>query len=383
MKKENLFPPEIIEFTTEEHFSENNKSFSLIYIGLIVAIVTAFLLLPVIKITVSTQARDIVRSVSENVNVLTSIYGQVRYSNITEGKSISKGDTLLVLRSDRIDEQIRHNSFQKAENHEYINDLNHLIVGDYNLVNSPRFRQEMSQYKAKLDELDVSFQLIEKEFLLAKHLFDEKVTAEMEYVQAKNQYELFYSQIELFQKQAKNNWMSEQTSLIRENTHIESTILQLEEEKTQYVLTAPDSGTLSQTLGIQSNSFVSPGVILGQISPDDDIIVECYISPKDIGFIFPGQSVRIQVDAFNYNQWGLIYGEVMHVSEDIILDGNNPVFRVRCSIFEDHLLLKSGHKGYLKKGMTLTGRFDLTRRSLFQLLFDKVDNWLNPKLKNS
>lgn len=30
--------------------------------------------------------------------------------------------------------------------------------------------------------------------------------------------------------------------------------------------------------------------------------------------------------------------------------------------------------------MTLTGRFMITKRSLFQLLYDKTDNWLNPKI---
>jgi HlyD family secretion protein len=58
-----------------------------------------------------------------------------------------------------------------------------------------------------------------------------------------------------------------------------------------------------------------------------------------------------------------------------------PVFRVRCSLDTKFLQLKNGYKGDLKKGMTLTGRFYLTDRSLWQLLFDKVDKWVNPKLK--
>jgi hypothetical protein len=29
--------------------------------------------------------------------------------------------------------------------------------------------------------------------------------------------------------------------------------------------------------------------------------------------------------------------------------------------------------------MTLTTRYIITRRSLFDLLFDKIDDWLNPK----
>ena len=47
-----------------------------------------------------------------------------------------------------------------------------------------------------------------------------------------------------------------------------------------------------------------------------------------------------------------------------------------------------GHSGVLatvlavdKKGMTVQARFIVARRSFWQLLFDKVDNWLNPNLK--
>lgn len=39
---------------------------------------------------------------------------------------------------------------------------------------------------------------------------------------------------------------------------------------------------------------------------------------------------------------------------------------------------KNGYKGYLKKGMTLQARFIITERTLWQLLYDKVDDWINP-----
>jgi HlyD family secretion protein len=42
------------------------------------------------------------------------------------------------------------------------------------------------------------------------------------------------------------------------------------------------------------------------------------------------------------------------------------------------LRLKSGQEGEIKKGMTFNARFVIARRSLFQLLYDKVDDWLNP-----
>jgi len=137
---------------------------------------------------------------------------------------------------------------------------------------------------------------------------------------------------------------------------------------------------LLQTAGIETGSFVIPGQELAKLSPHDDLIVECYVSPSSIGFLKKGQRVRFQFDAFDYNQWGLLEGEVYSISDDIVSVDNQPVFKVRCTLSRTFLTLRTGQKGYLRKGMTLTGRFVLTRRTLFQLLFDKVDDWLNPKI---
>ena len=38
---------------------------------------------------------------------------------------------------------------------------------------------------------------------------------------------------------------------------------------------------------------------------------------------------------------------------------------------------------HIKKGMTLQARFYVTRRTLFQLLYDKADDWLNPNVSVS
>jgi len=124
-----------------------------------------------------------------------------------------------------------------------------------------------------------------------------------------------------------------------------------------------------------------PGQPIASISNDSNLLVECYVSPSDIGYIKENQQAAFQLDAFNYNQWGLAHGIVREISRDVITMNNQPVFRVRCSLDTKYLQLKNGYKGDLKKGMTLTGRFYLTDRSLWQLLFDKVDNWMNPKLQ--
>ena len=88
--------------------------------------------------------------------------------------------------------------------------------------------------------------------------------------------------------------------------------------------------------------------------------------------------VNFQVSAFNYNQWGLATGNILEIGNDIQMVNDTPMFRVACSLNQDFLALKNGFKGQLKKGMLVNARFELTQRSLFDLLYDKMDDWLNP-----
>lgn len=71
-------------------------------------------------------------------------------------------------------------------------------------------------------------------------------------------------------------------------------------------------------------------------------------------------------------------GEIIEISDDIEMIDNQPVFKARCIIHQTHLKLKNGTAGKLGKGMMLRARFELTERSLFDLLYDKMDDWLNP-----
>jgi len=126
--------------------------------------------------------------------------------------------------------------------------------------------------------------------------------------------------------------------------------------------------------------MVSANEVLAEISPDSGMVVETYIPPKDIGYLTVGTQVNLQIDAYNYNQWGMASGNVIAISADVFTDSGQPYFKVRCKLNEDKLALNNGYEGKLKKGMTLQARFFVTKRTLFQLLYDKADDWLNPNI---
>jgi len=103
-----------------------------------------------------------------------------------------------------------------------------------------------------------------------------------------------------------------------------------------------------------------------------------YVTPRDIGLLQPGNPARILVDAFNYNDWGFITGRVTEISDDFVMIEDRPVFRVGVALDRTELQLRNGFRGKLKKGMTLQARFMVTERTLFQLLRDDINDWLNP-----
>lgn len=175
-------------------------------------------------------------------------------------------------------------------------------------------------------------------------------------------------------------WQSDLSRYQIEFTELESLQKQLLEEKETYVIKASATGTIQQLTGKYVGSSIQAGENLGIISPDSNLLVECYVSPQDIGFLRKDMQANFQINSFNYNQWGLASGKILNVANDFIIQNQKPVFKVQCLLDKTFLKLKTGYVGKIKKGMSLRARFIITRRSIYQLMYDKVDDWVNPKV---
>jgi len=375
-----LFPSDIINNTSESLFVKRTVKSKAIYLIVIFIIVAVLIALPLIYVSITTQARGIIRTPNENNPIQSVVYGEVKEIRMFENKIVQKEDTLLILNSGNIEEQIRRNQQRIFEDSYFIADIDAIQTENKRII-TKKYLTEQQYYHSAIKELQTNINYLNQELQTSKQLYDKNVSPLTEYLQQKNTYEKSVGQLANLKEQFRNRWAAERTGYEIEIRELHSSIKQLEEEKTKYVLKAPEAGSIIQLIGIQKGSFISPGQSIGFISNDDDLLVDCYISPTDIGYLKLGQKVAFQIDAFNYNQWGLAHGHVLEISNDVISINEQSVFRVRCSLDTQYLQLKNGHKGYLKKGMTLTGRFYLTDRSLWQLLFDKVDNWINPNLQ--
>jgi len=336
--------------------------------------------LPLVYVDISSQSRGVIRSPYENTTIQSAIYGEIISYRMQENKTVKKGDTLIVLNSDKLDEQIALAKNKVQENDFFISDLDCLLKTQYNQLLTPKYRGEYYRYRAKINELQINVNYLRKELATQKSLVDQKVISNYEYLQSRNNYDKASEQLKASEQEYHSNWVAEQTALNQQNIELTSNIRQFEREKSQFVIPAPISGTLVQVAGFQKNNFIAPGQNLAYISSNSGLLAECYISPSDIGYVRQNQPVTFQFDAFNYREWGMIHGKVKEILSDVVLIDQKPMFRVRCSLNAGSLQLRNGYEGKIQKGLTFTANFQLNRRSLWQLLFDKIENWLNPKL---
>ena len=368
---------------TLENLIAKNKTKSIsIYLVVVIAIATFIGLLPIIKIDISSQSRGIIRSKIDNVPVTSAVSGKIVALKLKNNALVQKGDTLLIISKENLESEKQLNDTIYKTNETILQDLEMVLKGKFNLQTS-LIREEYYKYTTQKAELQSKVAQAQINFNRYKTLFDKGVIAKAEF--EKYQFDLQFAKQALnsFVKQQMANWQNKKNELTLQLKNITGSNNKLNIEAQNYVVIAPITGTIENFNGVQAGSILNASQPIAQISPVDNLVVESTVSPNDIGLIKPNQKVKFQLDAFNYNQWGLLTGKVIDIDKNITLQENQAFFKVRCALDSKELKLKSGYKTQVSKGMTLTTRYIITRRSLFDLLFDKVDDWLNPKqIKN-
>ncbi|GAB3266791.1 hypothetical protein GCM10027347_35030 [Larkinella harenae] len=307
---------------------------------------------------------------------------------VRENQAVRAGQPLLRLQTEILDTKLRLQTAQQNEKRTYIRDLERLTkLTDRDLLSisglaSPLYRQQYEQFRYLVHENRQTQQKRKRELEVSQQLYTDKVIPRLEFEDKEFAYNTVAAQYQTLVERQRSDWQTALTEHRLTLTELLAQKRQLQQERELSTVKAPVGGTISQLSGRYAGSFVQSGEVIGVISPDSTLIVECYVRPKDIGLLQTGQKARFQIDAFDYNQWGLLEGQVLDVANDFVLIDNQPVFNVRCRLDQSYLTLKNGYRGHLKKGMTVRARFIVTRRSLYELLYDKADDWLNPVNKS-
>ncbi len=383
-----LFPKEIIELSQENNFHRHSVKTRVIYFVTVCFLVTLLALLPMIKLDVGIRSQGIIRPMVDIVPIQSPVSGHIRSLNVTENSSIKRGELFARIEAPELNEQIRFNKRRRQQIGGFLSDLTALLQTDStesnsnNFIQSTRYRQSYLAYKQQLSNSKQRINRLLSVYRREQVLHDRNAVSTVSLDEARFAWQDAVGQYRLLVEQQKNRWKQDLVTFQNERDELESEYERLRQERRRYDIRSPVSGTVQNIAGIYDSSFVYHNQVLGEISPDTNLIAEVYIDPRNIGLLEEGMPVRMQIDAYNYNHWGVATGRIVSISRDIRLNGDQPHFRIQCSIDQTYLELSTGVRGELKKGMTLQARFIMARRSLLQLLYDKMDDWINPNRGN-
>ena len=376
-----IFPFEWTHPSSELLNAQINRRSSLIYMLLIAIFIMMIGALPQIKVDVGVQARGAIRDIQNNATIRSPIQGQVFYHHLVEDRAVKKGEKLLVLNSAALDAEHERIEQEIQSNVDLEQDLNALLKhnGAVVTLHSGLYQQAFNQYSREVSTLEIKKQYSQSVLQRANKLYQQQIIAKMEWEKAQLDADLANSELQLLKEQQRKTWEIEAQRIRQQLLELRTRLNLLHNQARNHTIYAPCSGTLVQTNGIKIGSYVMPGQQLAFISTQDSLLAEIYIPAHQIGYICKNARVRLLLDAYNFHEWGTVNGQVKEVSSEVKIVNKTPVLLAKVSLDRKALKLKNGYVGKLKKGMTLSAHFILQKRSLFALLYDKAEDWLDPR----
>ena len=125
----------------------------------------------------------------------------------------------------------------------------------------------------------------------------------------------------------------------------------------------------------------APGYVVGnnekpilKIVPIDDLVARIFVSNKDIAFLKIGQTVKIRVDAYPYNEFGEIEGQIDSIGSDVLEPDeqfNFYRFPVTVKMDEPYILHKNKQLPLIT-GMSLSVNIVLRQRPVISLFTERI-----------
>jgi HlyD family secretion protein len=149
-------------------------------------------------------------------------------------------------------------------------------------------------------------------------------------------------------------------------------------------LKAPQDGVIKALATHTAGTVVQPGTVLASLVPRDERLkAEVWVSNQDIGFVRPGQPVKLKFAAYPFQKYGMGQGSVEHVSAEAqseeeareagIAVGGKPPLRYKALIaLASNALETDGRRHPLSVGMQTTAEILLGRRTVMEYLLSPV-----------
>lgn len=387
----------------------NNRPF--IYWSLLVVTLAALSALPIVKVDMSVGAPGQIRPAVERLVVYPAVSGRISEFLVADNQLVQAGDPLLVIDSSALQARIAQNRSERAENARALTDLQTLLGPDawpavldssppelpeippLALANSPwstgtdlslplatpQYLRQHAVLQSNLARLSLQRSKVMHDLVRSKSLYEKGLITQQEFEQQDYAVQTVEREFQLLVQQTLSRWQSERLERELKDTALESEREQLAQQATLYTVRAPINGTAIGFTGLHTGLFLPAEQRIGEISPTAALQADVYLSPRDVGFVKTGQPTKLQIDAFPYTEWGTITGQVRSISQDFVQLGQQIAFKAVVDLDATQLQSATGTLVDLRRGMTVRARFVLQRRTLFNVLFGKMSDSLDPR----
>jgi membrane fusion protein len=143
-----------------------------------------------------------------------------------------------------------------------------------------------------------------------------------------------------------------------------------------YALRAPVAGNVTALTARVGQPANSQTALMAIIPSGSTLRAELTVPSAAIGFIKPGQEVRLAIDAFPYQRFGTVTGKVLTVARSAVVardPSGSAVPNYPVTVLLDQATVSAfGRNEPLIPGMTLTARIVTEKQSLLQYLFEPL-----------
>lgn len=420
------FKPVIIEI---EDTPQNPLGRTILYIVLSLIIFTfLWLFLAKIDIVVSSQGKVIPNGEIKILKPLES--GVVSKILVKEGDKVLKGDTLM-----SIDPSVTTVNLQTKENE--LNNLNMSIIrlralgNESNLTNEElnllsnselnlflnqknSYDKSINQYKFSIEELNFNIESSKDEIIRLNNLLNknknrlnrlEKVKdiislkeydelqkevydltsklniAKNNKTAAINKLNATKEELEVFKQNSKGKFLDELITKQKEANLIKAEINAYLFQSKQQLIKSPVDGYVGKLLVNTESGVVNSGEALITIIPaNEPLIIKATTLNKDIGFLKEGQKVAIKIDTFNFQKYGKLDGELIHIANDAIEDEKlGIVYEIKVKPLKTTLKIDGEIKN-IEPGMSVIAEVKVGKRRVIELFIYPIIKYLDEGL---
>lgn len=367
------------------YLAEFSPYAKIFYLSLILIVLFGVAILPFCYVNVITRTEGIIRPFQERTVIRSLMGATIQSVHCEDGSTVKKGDTLILFQQLNYTAQ-KESITQKINNcTKLINDLKLLTQPDVWKDSTINVRLQTAVYRSQylhfydqLQEKDILNKKLQKDILLYDPLLREKVIAPNEFADIRFQLlqasAVFQLQISKQISQWQHELIEQQKLLVEYKTENSNLLANAQ----SYIVKAPVTGTVLMQEPLYTGAAVLPSGELLSISPTQDLIVECWISPSERVTIYHGQNITYSIPEIRNQMSTTLEGKVISIAEDYTVVNNKPMFRVKCSLNQTRVQLQNGFSYVLGRGLLLETRFLLARKSCWELLYQQLYNWFNP-----